>query len=270
MILLFAEMVPEVKDILDQTLLVGDLMGEEKPLPRRFRILEKCCSGSAQFSKKQYFNMKKKWPVGKKVIVVDLRQECHFFLANQPVAFFNLYFTYNIGRSNIEDIEKQIALYYYPSHYYKFIDKEKMHIQYSPIAKKTSLEREVEVIDVDYKRFPVTDRCFAEPAVIDEFLMWIRQLPEDVWLHFHCRGGKGRTTTFMMMYDIWKTKAVLPFAEYLERQTLIGGTDLSFIKRKNEYLESSSLKRFEMLQKFYDYVRGEEKGCWSEFIDCRN
>ena len=119
---------------------------------------------------------------------------------------------------------------------------------------------------MDYKRFYVTDRRFAEPEVLDEFLKWICALPENTWIHFHCRGGKGRTTTFMMIYDIWKTKASLPFETYLKRQTKIGGTDLAFTDRKQEYLKIHATKRFEMLKRFYDYVKINSGKTWSEFL----
>lgn len=31
---------------------------------------------------------------------------------------------------------------------------------------------------------------------------------DDTWFHFHCGGGKGRTGTFMMLYDRMKNPEV--------------------------------------------------------------
>lgn len=42
------------------------------------------------------------------------------------------------------------------------------------------------------------------PENIDEFIKLYKSLPKDAWLHFHCEAGKGRTTTFLAMYDMMK------------------------------------------------------------------
>lgn len=259
------ELKKDIIEILEQTLLVEDDVEENQSLPRRFRMYENC-SGSAQFMKSQYENMKKKWPLEKNVIVVDLRQELHFFLGDRPVSFFNQYFVYNVGRDNIDELEKEISCSYFPTHYYRFMEKQKKRLQYFSILNKTPLMRECEVVDTGYKRFYVTDRRFPTPDVLDDFLLWVKQLPPDTWLHFHCRGGKGRTTTFMMLYDIWKTKASLPFAIYLKRQIDLGGTNLAFLKRKNEYLAFHTGQRFKMLRKFYQYIKTGSTKRWSEFV----
>ena len=40
--------------------------------------------------------------------------------------------------------------------------------------------------------------------MINYFLDFVKNQPKDSWLHFHCKEGIGRTTTFMIMYDIIK------------------------------------------------------------------
>jgi len=60
---------------------------------------------------------------------------------------------------------------------------------------------------VKYVRIPVPDHCKPKPAAAHRFFSLckeIRALPEEqTWVHFHCHGGDGRTTTFLAMYDMF-------------------------------------------------------------------
>ena len=55
-----------------------------------------------------------------------------------------------------------------------------------------------------YHRIPVTDHCAPGDAALGE----LRRLREEArkeprsWVHFHCHGGDGRTTTFLALYDM--------------------------------------------------------------------
>lgn len=65
------------------------------------------------------------------------------------------------------------------------------------------LERElVESEGFTYLRIPCTDHTCPMPDRIDAFIDFVKSVdPENTWFHFHCVGGKGRTGTFMMLYD---------------------------------------------------------------------
>ena len=52
-----------------------------------------------------------------------------------------------------------------------------------------------------YCRFPTTDHVRPRDTEVDAFVAFASTLPTDTWLHFHCRGGDGRTTTFLVMHD---------------------------------------------------------------------
>jgi hypothetical protein len=78
---------------------------------------------------------------------------------------------------------------------------------------------------VHYVRIPVTDHC----APSDVALAAFRELasssePKSSWLHFHCHGGDGRTTTFLALYDMvcWKRWSTDPFPDldvFVRRQS---------------------------------------------------
>jgi Inositol hexakisphosphate len=70
-------------------------------------------------------------------------------------------------------------------------------------------------LPVIYRRIPVTDHCAPSDAALGELLQLWAQVGKDnrSWVHFHCHGGDGRTTTFLALYDmLWwkKSKDPLP------------------------------------------------------------
>jgi hypothetical protein len=57
---------------------------------------------------------------------------------------------------------------------------------------------------VHYVRIPVTDHCGPSEAALAALRSRIPVSPgpSDAWVHFHCHGGDGRTTTFLALYDM--------------------------------------------------------------------
>lgn len=57
---------------------------------------------------------------------------------------------------------------------------------------------------VHYLRIPVTDHCGPSESALTDLRTRIpvSTSPADAWVHFHCHGGDGRTTTFLALYDM--------------------------------------------------------------------
>jgi len=78
-------------------------------------------------------------------------------------------------------------------------------------------------LPVSYRRIPVTDHCAPSDAALEESLELWAQADKDPrsWVHFHCHGGDGRTTTFLALFDmLWwkKSTAPLPDLETFSRR----------------------------------------------------
>lgn len=69
------------------------------------------------------------------------------------------------------------------------------------ITKTQTEEQVVKEAGLRYVRFATTDSSWPEPQTVDRFVEFVRNLPENTWLHFHCHAGHGRTTSFVAMYD---------------------------------------------------------------------
>src|SRR5262245_16180145 len=56
---------------------------------------------------------------------------------------------------------------------------------------------------VQYLRIPVTDHCAPSDTAVDKLCGLRDEARKDPrsWVHFHCHGGDGRTTTFLTLYD---------------------------------------------------------------------
>jgi len=56
---------------------------------------------------------------------------------------------------------------------------------------------------VEYVRLPVTDHCPPRGDTLVRFIDLSQRIDWDRdWIHFHCRGGSGRTAMFLAMYDM--------------------------------------------------------------------
>ena len=89
-----------------------------------------------------------------------------------------------------------------------------MPVSYEEVAVATASSEEksfdnlqLGACTVHYLRIHVTDHCAPSDAALFEFSrLPVSVDPKSSWVHFHCHGGDGRTTTFLALYDMvcWK------------------------------------------------------------------
>lgn len=244
-------------------------------------------SGSGQFSDKQLKNViqdilkKQKNLSPKQFFIVDLRQEHHLFLNGQPITFFSPSFSHNWGKTNRQVQEEEqsykanIALLpFAPVHYHIKKDKhgatigqtQKFNIAVQQVKTEEDIANE---LGVKYVRFAVSDHHAPLPEVVDAFIKFVQSLPKASWVHLHCRGGRGRTSTFWLMLDMIRNAKYVSKEEILERNILLGGKDLhakTTIQKKKDVLsqayatgvKASYAKREEFVDLFYEYAKAKD------------
>jgi protein-tyrosine phosphatase len=121
-----------------------------------------------------------------------------------------------------------------------------------------------------YVRLPVTDHARPSDAVVDRFIELIRGLRDTQHVHLHCRGGKGRTATFMALHDMLRNAGRLPLATILARQAALAGYDLT--RRPDPAAAKAPFidDRLAFLARFHDYARQNPDGepaQWSAWRD---
>ena len=208
-------------------------------LPMRLRDIPTLnISGSAQFTKDQLLNLKNS--INKdNICIVDLRQESHGMINDLAISFLNPYKDLNNGFTTEETIKAEnsllnkikigntIQLYKHTGIFIK-------DITVDFISNESQLVTEA---DMQYKRFAVKDNSAPTPDIVDEFVEFIKNKPDDIHLHFHCAAGKGRTTSFMVMYQAMKNNSNLTLEQLLSYQYNIGGVNLHDNNIQYNFLE---------------------------------
>lgn len=182
------------------------------------------------------------------IIVIDLRQEAHGFINGAPVSWANARNDANIGLTKDEvlldeynklsSIELNVPITYYN------------HKNITVVPKKVEDEEYlVNCKSLSYIRIPVTDGKIPTDDMVDYFVQLVKLQPKNTWLHFHCKQGIGRTTTFMIMYDMMKNSNEVTADDIIKRQLLLANFDESHIKSFNNN------ERINFLQSFYKYCK---------------
>ena len=157
-------------------------------------------SGSAEFTSLSLLKLKENLNVPPPIVIVDLRQEFHGFINSNAVSYST---PSSVGELTLNDIN----------------EKEKQLLSMVTFGKPISLgdenhsliptlvETEETLIrpnNLMYCRIPVKENERPTDEVVDKFINFVNNLKEDTWIHFHCKMGDERTTTFMAMYDMIK------------------------------------------------------------------
>ena len=78
---------------------------------------------------------------------------------------------------------------------------------------------------VKYVRIPVTDHGAPPDAAITNLRALANEVTANDWVHFHCHGGDGRTTTFLALYSMWCWEKALAQATLLSNSLRATSTD---------------------------------------------
>ena len=246
-------------------------------------------SGSAQYSLSQLEWMVTSKSVQSPLVLVDLRQESHGF--------------FNLGQNPLYN-EQYIAVSWFAERDWANVAKGFPSISYDELIllnaalnnKETVYQiltktpedgictGSANTVQVDgvsdeegmvskwsaqYLRLPTTDHCRPLDSIVDQFVAYEATMAPDAWLHFHCRGGDGRTTTFMTMHDIINNPTTA-LATIVARQHTIGGVDLSATPDPTSYKYPFAVERYDFIQSFYKYVGVAQPGgfqlTWSTWV----
>jgi len=257
-------------------------------LPRNFRIMapaqapggqrvpsmtglaELHASGSAQFSRQGLKAILLK--VASPVTVIDLRQESHGFFDGDAVSWYGVNDWANRGLSQdmVEADEKERLTKALDGPLVIASGKNAATAAMTTITVHESLS-EAQVVKAageSYYRLSSPDHLRPTDDTVDRFIQITRSLPPDSWVHFHCAAGRGRTTTFLTMFDMLHNANTVTFADIIRRQALLGGEDLVFtpVDQVEEWKRDAYIERANFLRRFYEYAAANDKSLvWSEW-----
>lgn len=186
-------------------------------------------SGSKQFSEYNLPLVIDSIGTSLPITIIDLRQESHGFINGAPISFANAKNNANMGLTKDEVILDE----------YNRLNSIKLNVPITYYNHKniTIVPKKVEDEDhlvtsksLSYIRIPVTDGKIPTDDMVDYFVSFVKSQPKNTWLHFHCKQGIGRTTTFMIMYDMMKNAHHVTADDIIKRQLLLANFDEGQIK----------------------------------------
>lgn len=212
------------------------------------------------------------------IFIVDLRQESHGFVNTLPVSWYieknRANADKNLSQIEADEVERLNNLRGIETTFEPLGNEDKnIYRPITLVPRFMTTERALcEKLGIGYRRIAAADMQFPAPEAVDDFINFVAQLPENAWLHFHCQAGHGRTTTFLVMYDILKNPDVT-FEEICKRQYLLGGTNLLLEPQGDDWYSKMACDRANKIRLFYEFVqetRAEENGLqWSEWLKSR-
>lgn len=214
----------------------------------------------------------------KKIINLDLREESHGFLNGNSINLTSEYNWINRGKpaqqsfadeqhwlnklalqSSLDNI---LTATQFKSG--EFLEGKRVEVQ--------TIENEAKLTEKEgfhYIRLPVSDHMAPKAEQVDTFVHLVDALPKDTWMHIHCRGGNGRTTAFMVMYDILKNANQISFDEIIKRHASVPPFyNLYEVERNDPALTPHYKARLAFLRRFYQFAQDRfagYKGNWSEW-----
>lgn len=214
------------------------------------------------------------------VTVFDLRQETHIFVNELPVSWYASRDWANVGRSQ-SDIEADEAarvaslkpgskLDVRPGHPVKHGNAKSVPPQQVVVERASTEGDLVQSAGPSYVRIAVTDHTRPLDEEVDRFLIAVRALPENAWAHFHCEAGLGRTTTFMVLYDMLRNASGVSLEDIVRRQKILShGYDVLQPDEPGNWKAPYAADRAAFIRAFYEYARANPNGrplLWSEWL----
>lgn|GEM_PF-1651659 len=234
--------------------LIGSANGEPALSQKGLEGLR--CSGSSEFTEKGLKEIAARAGASR-LVVVDLREESHGYVDGKPMRWSDEHNWTRRGAAP-EEVRRDEE--------WRLLEAKLMS------GGKAFVQTEEELchsIGAVYEHIPVSDHSAPEDCDVDRFVSFVKGCPAGTWLHFHCREGKGRTTSFMAMYDMMRNAGDVSLHDIIERQRQLGGYDLFSTSRyKGSYKLPLAEWRKELLSGFYQYCRDcgpDFSTSWSEW-----
>lgn len=214
-------------------------------------------SASGQPTEREILTLKKQLSPNGKLVLVDLRQECHGYINGEPFHWKNG--GVSIRKANMISIENQLLADLDESQAVTIRERSRSVNTVNIHSKHTETET-AQKYGILSLRLPTRHAHGPPSDVLETFIDFVDHLDSDAWVHLHCREGHSRATMYFIMFDILHNAHQVSLNDIIVRHHLLGAPDFS----KDEELE----KQYLFLKEFYCFAKGRFQGetrSWSQF-----
>jgi len=215
------------------------------------------------------------------VTVFDLRQETHVFVNGLPISWFATHDWANVGRTlaaietdeaaRVQSLKPGKEIVVRPGAAVKKPGVTPSTPQNVTVEHASTEHDVVEANNAVYVRLTVTDHARPLDEEVDRFILAVRALPANGWAYFHCEAGRGRTTTFMALYDMLRNANRVSLKDIARREQLLGyDYDVLRPVGPESWKAPYSVDRIDFVRVFYNYARANPGGrpqLWSEWLN---
>ena len=206
-------------------------------------------------------------------VIVDLRKEPHFFINGHAITWADAqdWVDKDMTPDEVRALEKRLMeevraqkelLVFQKIHE----DAQKKEIPRKLYPQFLSTEKDWAAShNIGYLRLFIPDHVSPTIAQINHFIRVYQALQPQKSLYIHCRGGMGRTTTFLALVDMMHNAKKDSFETILKRQHHLHGEDL--MKPKTGYKAAPAEKRLALLKAFYQYAKTNDDNFQTLFKD---
>ena len=122
-----------------------------------------------------------------------------------------------------------------------------------------------------YKKIKIDSKVLTPDKSVDEFIAFFDHLPDNIWVHFHCRLGKGRTSMMLIMLDIMKNAPKVALKDIVKRQHLLGSENLfnTVARSSGTYYSITLTRRKQFIENFYEFICQRKAGGIERWSDWR-
>lgn len=220
-------------------------------------------SGGGRLNFDHLNKIKKQYP---ELYVVNLKDEAYYLNGNRA-GYYGI------------DIKEGIPRFKNTEKWYNALTHKARRIMDSvpdDINKVEGLFKESEalaVYGIHYIHLDLMRQEFSQEwDFVDRMLEIFETLPKGAWVHFHCAGGKGRTTTAIIMYDIFRNRVNGSVNDVLKHHYCLGGENINntTVHANGTWTKENLEGRKALIETFYSYMNAEDgypKMKWTAWLE---
>ncbi|MBN9542430.1 MAG: dual specificity protein phosphatase family protein [Alphaproteobacteria bacterium] len=249
----------QAADSVDDYIYEYDLSEFDAPQPRHYRQIVPSTffksdtdriSASGMFTELQLMFLKENaLKIGRRLLLIDIMNETHYFINGKPVRVTPKKHLQTVTIKPSDLIGRTLKIYVKDDKLSTMVTVETAEYE-ADLAKR---------LDIDYIRIPIRNMFTPNEEKVKIFEEALEAFANSHLIHIHCKAGRGRTTTMLGVYSIYRYSKKHSLEEILKFQKDLGGIDLSTKKAENKQhiFKILALDRAKFIEDYYIKNFGE-------------